>query len=523
MNFRNPIQTTLYTLRAPYLQRQFSDLAVDFSSLKNPMNVFFYAFVFLHVICWTLAPTLGRFNLPMDSIEGTVWAQKLVFGYDKAPLLNAWITALAVWLFGHADWAIYLTSQLSVAICFIALWRLAGKILPPAYALLSVVILEGFQYYNIGAIDFVDNVLQLPLWALTCLFFYKALNEKKYIDWFWLGLFAGLAMLAKYYAVLLLFSMFLFLCRRENRHWVRKKDPYLAAIVFFAVISPHIVWLFQNDFLTIHYVFKRVGDLPTWTSHFINPLLFLRDEAYALLFAGLLFVFLFVGKSRQHTSVFPKLLENNLSFLIYLAIGPILLALLLSVLTGIKLHIMWGSALFSLWGILFIGFFQPVLTTKKIYQFFTMLFLLSILALTGYLLSMHWAKNKSSAHFPGQTIANTLIANWEQRYHRPLAYVIGNRWLAGNVSFYSDQHPIVFIDADIRLAPWLNLADVDKKGALFIWDADKYGNSIPSNYKFFTSTRNYVTEIKTFTWQKAQKEQPVKIGVLFLPPHLEKS
>ena len=130
--------------------------------VEQSNNVFLDAFVILHVDFWTLAPMIVRFNLPMDSIEGTIWSQKLVLGYDKAPLLNAWITALTIWLFGHVDWAIYLTSQLSVAICFIALWRLAGKILPPAYALLSVVILEGFQYYNIGAIDFDDNVLQLP-------------------------------------------------------------------------------------------------------------------------------------------------------------------------------------------------------------------------------------------------------------------------------------------------------------------------------------------------------------------------
>src|SRR5690348_16872768 len=106
----------------------------------------FWTFIFLHLIFWTLAPTWIRFNLPMDSVEGTIWAQKLVFGYDKAPLLNAWITALAIKLFGYVDWAIYFTSQLSVAICFVALWQLAKKILSPIYALLAVLMLEGFQY-----------------------------------------------------------------------------------------------------------------------------------------------------------------------------------------------------------------------------------------------------------------------------------------------------------------------------------------------------------------------------------------
>jgi hypothetical protein len=64
----------------------------------------FLVFILLHVIFWTLVPTWMRFNLPMDSIEGTIWAQKLVWGYDKAPLLNGWVTALALQWFGYVDW-----------------------------------------------------------------------------------------------------------------------------------------------------------------------------------------------------------------------------------------------------------------------------------------------------------------------------------------------------------------------------------------------------------------------------------
>jgi|GEM_PF-724183 len=509
---------------------------------KNQANTIFWAFIISHVVFWTLAPMLIRFNLPMDSIEGAIWSQKLVFGYDKAPLLNAWITAGAIWLFGYVDWAIYLTSQLSVAVCFIALWLLAKKILSPIYALLSIIILEGFQYYHIGAIDFDDNVLQLPLWALSCLFFYKALNEKKLSDWIWLGVFTGLAILAKYYAILLFLSMLAFLGRLENRYCFSERGIYLAFAIFLAIISPHVFWLFHHDFLTIHYVFRRIGDLPTWSSHVINPLLFLRDEAYALIVPGLLFTslcyshkwiaiwrnwlkinvitFPFVGEADMHSTAGEGRgkMKFDQQFLIYLSLGPLLLAVLISILTGIKLHIMWGSALFSLWGMLFFSFFQPVLNDRKLYRFFVMLLLLFFMTLIGYLLSIHWSKNNSSAHFPGRPIAHNLIESWYQRYHQPLAYVIGNRWLAGNLSFYSHLHPIVLIDGDLRLAPWLDPPDLNRKGALLIWDVNQFGSIIPAQYKHFLTKENLVTEIKTFAWQNAPNEEPVKIGVLFLPP-----
>lgn len=488
-------------------------------------QMIFWLFVVIHVLGWTLAPALARHNLPMDSIEGFVWSQKLVFGYDKAPLLNAWITALAVKLFGYVDWGIYFTSQVAVAGCFIALWQLAKKMLPIPYALLSMMILEGFQYYNIGAIDFDDNVLQLPLWALSCLFFYKALLENKITHWVWLGIFAGLAMLAKYYAVLLLLSMFALLLRKDNHQYWREKGLYCAGIVFVFILFPHVMWLFQNNFLTIHYVFGRIGDLPTWQSHIINPLLFLRDEAYALIIPYLLLSLLFFKSAASQGSLangvekfsLPSLNLFQQQFLIYLGFGPFILATVLSLLMGIKLHIMWGSALFSLAGIFLMGFFPPQLDKQKMDRFFVAIVLLFLLAQVGYMLSLHRSQDTSSAHFPGQKIAKALTNDWHARYQQPLAYVIGSRWLAGNIAFYSSDHPIVLIDADVKLAPWIDFFDVYQKGVLSVWEISQYGTVFPQEYEYIIAKSQFGI-VKIFPWQFAEVAKPVKIGVLFFPP-----
>ena len=45
------------------------------------------------------------------------------------------------------------------------------------YALISVLLLEGIQYYNFHAIDFNDNTLELGLVGLTIYFFYQALRH----------------------------------------------------------------------------------------------------------------------------------------------------------------------------------------------------------------------------------------------------------------------------------------------------------------------------------------------------------
>ncbi|MBV9575932.1 MAG: glycosyltransferase family 39 protein, partial [Gammaproteobacteria bacterium] len=186
------------------------------TALKNlPTERYVYIFIGLHLILWTIVPILVRYNLPLDSIEGTIWGHQLEWGYDKNPFLNGWLTALATYIDGQSGWMVYLFSQISVAICFWATWQLAKKILTPLYAFISILILEGVQYYNFHAIDFNDNTLELGLWALTIYFFYKALcahtKRSAGIAWILTGLFAALGMMAKYYTAALLAAMALFL------------------------------------------------------------------------------------------------------------------------------------------------------------------------------------------------------------------------------------------------------------------------------------------------------------------------
>lgn len=151
------------------------------NSLKNIRTTnWLIAFIITHVTAWTLAPALIRFTLPMDSMEGALWGRQLEWGYDKNPFMNGWLTALALKMDGHTGWFIYLFSQLSVAICFWAIWQLSKKIVPPIYALIAVLLLEGMQYYNFHAIDFNDNTLELAIWSLTALFFIRHSLHQKY-------------------------------------------------------------------------------------------------------------------------------------------------------------------------------------------------------------------------------------------------------------------------------------------------------------------------------------------------------
>jgi len=46
---------------------------------KIDINKLFYIFITLHLIIWTLVPTLTNNNLPLDTIEALAWGSNLDF------------------------------------------------------------------------------------------------------------------------------------------------------------------------------------------------------------------------------------------------------------------------------------------------------------------------------------------------------------------------------------------------------------------------------------------------------------
>ena len=479
------------------------------------INKWFGIFATIHVLFWSAVPFLVRFTLPVDALEGSIWGRYFALGYDKNPFMNAWLTRLALTL-GHSGWAIYLFGQLFVAICFWAVFQLGKKILSPVHALISVVLLEFISSYNIDSIDFDDNILELGFWALTIYFFYNALKKQKILDWFLVGLFAACSLMTKYYAPVLFLPMFLFLVfNKEN--WMSFKKPglYIAILTCVLLSAPHFIWLFFHDFVTLKYAFVRVSGDFSWVYHFIYPWTFTKPMLEALIFPLVIFGTLYIGKnSGKIISEKREVTRYQWQFLCWMGFGPFFITVLMSLIGGISLHAAWGQPLLSLWGIILVAFFQPIITVRKFYRFMAIVFILLALGLSFYVYSLMKPGCTSSANYPGEVMANELTNTWHQQYQTKLSYVIGSRWEANNIGFYSKDRPEVFINANKEVSFWINENDLKRKGALLIWDANK---SFDQQFvKLFPHMKN--SEIKTFYYLRSHGKKSIKVGIAFLPP-----
>ena len=407
---------------------------------RNITNIFFI-FALSHLIIWTLVPSLTNKNLPLDTIEALAWGSNLDWGFNKHPPVSAFFPEVFFQIFGSQDWVFYLLSQLFVLIAFYYVFKLANEVLGNVkLSLISVLLLESIYFYNFTTPEFNVNVCQLPFWSLVVYYSWKIYQarEIKFIDCFLIGLFAALGFLSKYLFIYLLISINLLFIYLIFIRKIKKFDfKYLIIIeVFIVLLVPHLIWLLNNDFITVSYGLKRTGLEGTGIlDHFKHPIIFLVKQI-GILIPFFLLVHLLVKKIKFKINLNDK----KLLFLIFVNILPIGLMFITSLVTGSKIRTMWMTPFYLFFGVLFVYSLQSQINIKKINSFlygFLFLFFFSPILYSYESIS----KTDKRTDYPGKEIAAKVQIIWNQDFDKEIEFVTGNEWNAGNLSYHLKSRP----------------------------------------------------------------------------------
>ena len=409
---------------------------------KRNINNIFYIFVTTHLILWTVVPTITNSNLPLDTIEALAWGSNLDWGFNKHPPLSAFFPEVFFQIFGPQDWAYYFLSQIFVVISFFIIFKLSQEILNDGtLSLLSVFLIEGIYFYNFTTPEFNVNVCQLPFWCLTVYYTWKIYNSKKVelYDCISLGAAAAFGILSKYLFIYLLLAIDLLFAYLIFFKKSKKFDfKYLVSLeVFFVILIPHIIWLFNNDFITIKYGFARAGlDEGQIMNHLKYPLIFTLKQI-GILIPFLILVWLLIKKIPKKLN----LKDEKLLFLIFINLVPIVLVFMTALITGSKIRTMWMTPFYLFFGTLFIYLLKDQINIKKLNSFligFIFLFLLSPI-LYGY---VSISQTDKRTDYPGKDIAIKVQMAWHEQHDEPIKYVLGDEWAAGNLSYHINSRPI---------------------------------------------------------------------------------
>ena len=408
---------------------------------KNIQNLF-YIFITTHLVLWTLVPALTNNNLPLDTIEALAWGSNFDWGFNKHPPGSAFFPEVFFQIFGPQDWAYYLLSQIFVVIAFIVVFKFANELFKnKTLSLISVLLLEGIYFYNFTSPEFNVNVCQLPFWALCVYYSWKLFDKQQisFMNCFWLGVFAAIGFLSKYLFIYLLITIdLLFFYVIFIKRYKKFDFKYLVSLeVFIVLLIPHLVWLTNNDYITITYALARTGlENSNLLDHITYPLIFLGKQI-GILIPFYIMSFFLIKKFKFRIT----LKDKKLLFLIFINLVPIGLMFLTSMLTGSKIRTMWMTPFYLFFGVLIVYIFQAQINLKKLNSFISIFLILFILSPFAYAY-VSISETDKRTDYQGKEIALKVQYVWNKGHKEPINVVLGDEWVAGNLSYHLKSRPI---------------------------------------------------------------------------------
>jgi len=415
--------------------------------MKKNINNIFYLFLLSHIVIWTFVPFFSNKNLPLDVIEALAWGSNLDWGFQKHPPLSAFFTEIFYQIFGNQDWAYYLLSQIFIAASFIVIFKLANEFLKnQIYALIAVFLLEAIYFYNFTSPEFNVNICQIPFWSLTIYYAWQSFKNDKIQSWILFGVFAGLGVLSKYLFLYLLVSInffFIFYSIKKNKFNFKY---FIPLIVFFLVLTPHLIWLVENDYKTIAYGLKRSAlEESIFLSNLIYPSKFILKQLAILI---PFFVLLSLILKNYKFKIYKR--DDKSNFLIFVTLLPIFLLFITSLIFGANIRTMWMTPFYLFIGLFFTYNFKSSINLNLFKRFIFCFLFLFLFSPAAYLY-ISISKDNKRTDYPGKEIAQLVENRWNKNFRNNISIVVGDEWVAGNLSYHLQSRPKWFNNLSPRI------------------------------------------------------------------------
>jgi hypothetical protein len=177
--------------------------------------------------------------------------------------------------------------------------------------------------------------------------------------------------------------------------------------------------------------------------------------------------------------------RQDLQFVAILFAAPILLALAIQALGGVRFRDMWGFPFFVLFGpvIALLTAARPshrdVLPKLAIAG--TAMLALAVTALVAVDVGSPYVIKKRGPRFlfPAQELASQVGSQWAFLFDgKPLRYVVSDPWLGGMFAAYHADHPSVLLSGDFKQSPWVKPDVIGEEGGILVWNNERDGEKL---------------------------------------------
>jgi len=439
----------------------------------NPAWQWPAALAIFSVCFWVAATGVVNPTQYADSIEQFNWAHGLELGYWKHPPLTTWLMRAAIALAGPSDFVSYVLAAVCYSGTAYFTWKIASMLMPARAAALAVLLLSlhhGFswraQIYNHNAV--LVLMASAFVWATM-----RAVRSGRRFDWLAAGALAGLAMLAKYQAVIPIVCVLLGLWHSGVlRQQAARRNLALASALGALVFLPHAVWALQHGIPTLRYLQHSAPPIGpgsrelAWLNFFANQV----SLNFSMLLAAAVLA-LWCGKPAAHASETGPLPIG--SWLFALVLMPVVVVSAVILLGGITPQKYWGLQTLQFFPLLLASRLQRGWREVPLGKAAGLCIAISAAGAAYYVAESTDAQAVSKLHsmdrvWPAKELAAAALADWQAATDCPLKYVVGPSFPAGLVSVYSGLYPAVLEAGDQNKSPWIDAADLQEAGALIV-------------------------------------------------------
>jgi len=408
-------------------------------------------------------------SLHPDVLEAYAWGKEFQLGYDKHGPFWAWIAGAWFLLFPATNSSFVLLEALNATLGLWGAWRLIGLFASGWTRHAAALLLIASPFYTFQAYKYNANTIFLSLWPWTLFFFVKSIDNMKWRDAALFGVLAAASILSKYYSVILLATCATSLVFHPNaRRYALSPLPWIAAMVFSALILPHLMWQLEAGTPNVAYAMGKAGRGWLFSVSHAARFLFFALLSHAGVFAIVL-VARRAPRGRGLSWPVGSLPPWRRNFLAALVLAPSILTVIFGLVFQLRIDVIMAAGTFPLLPLLLMKEMGPLDSWRCFRLAGGVAAVLTLAVLAGAPFArevMASRKNGPSFAEPRQELAGRVTELWHAGTNAPLRYAGGSARYANAIAFYSEDHPSSFVELDPASALWVTPAKLRQGGLL---------------------------------------------------------
>jgi len=197
------------------------------------------------------------------------YSRHLDFGYLDHPPMVAWLVHMGTAAFGDTEFGVRSGALCCGAISTLFMYRLTRNLFGAPSGLVAVALFQTLPFFFLTGMLMTPDAPLTAAWVAALYFLERALIGGRSVAWWGAGVCLGLGLQSKYTILLLGLSTFIFmLLDSQSRRWLRRAEPYGAALLAFAIFSPVIVWNAQHEWASfVFQTSRRLAERPRFALH----------------------------------------------------------------------------------------------------------------------------------------------------------------------------------------------------------------------------------------------------------------